>query len=68
MVLKCSSWKALVISLDLVLNSSNNSLEFVLEIKFKFGSDEVPGISSQELVQDLLQDCYIFSKLLNDTL
>ena len=52
MVLKCSSCKALVISLVLVLNLSNNSLEFVLENKL--GSDEVPGILLQELVQDLL--------------
>ena len=60
MVLKCSSCKALVISLVLVLNSSINSVEF-LEIKFKLGSDEVPGILLQELgVRSLARLLYIF--------
>ena len=51
-VLKCSSYIALIISLVLAVKSSMSSLELDLEIKeFKFWSDKVPGILSlQEFI------------------
>ena len=54
-------------SLVLVLNWSNNSLELDVKL-FNSESDMPSEVLSRELVQDLLQDCCILSKLLNETL
>ena len=59
----------LIILFVFVLNCSIN----LLELDVKFGSLDEPGLPSSrllweswELVPDLLQDCYILSKLLKD--